>query len=197
MYVYIKNNLSSKYLEIERLLDEDAYNVGTTYEDYLKGNWVLLSNEQAKFHEEHPEASVKEVFEMQLVQPYVRTIEDAKRAKIAEIDMYDNSESVNSFNINNAISAWLTVQERLNYKQSVEAAKLIGLEQLAFYIGDTMLTVTPQQAEYMLASIQLYADACFIVTKQHKLAVESLDNIEDVDNYDYTVGYPEKLNFTV
>ena len=49
----------------------------------------------------------------------------------------------------------------------------------------------------MLAQIQLYADQCFIVTKQHKAAVEALDSIEAVDNYDVTAGYPTKLTFNV
>lgn len=49
----------------------------------------------------------------------------------------------------------------------------------------------------MLAAIQLYADACYMVTKGHLLAIDSLENIEEVDTYDYTVGYPEKLNFSI
>jgi hypothetical protein len=49
----------------------------------------------------------------------------------------------------------------------------------------------------MLAQIQLYADQCFLVTKQHEAAVNALDSIESVDNYDITLGYPTKLVFNV
>ena len=49
----------------------------------------------------------------------------------------------------------------------------------------------------MLAAIQLYADQCFIKTKQHEAAIKALATIEDINNYDYTVGYPTKLNFTL
>ena len=59
------------------------------------------------------------------------------------------------------------------------------------------ITLSVATAKLMLAQIQLYADQCFIVTKQHKAAVEALDSIEAVDNYDVTAGYPTKLIFNV
>lgn len=48
-----------------------------------------------------------------------------------------------------------------------------------------------------LAQIQLYADRCYIVTETHKSNVNALKTIEEVDNYDITSGYPEKLNFNI
>jgi hypothetical protein len=49
----------------------------------------------------------------------------------------------------------------------------------------------------MLAQIQLYADQCFIVTKQHITAVEALETIEEVDAYDVSADYPQRLIFTL
>ena len=49
----------------------------------------------------------------------------------------------------------------------------------------------------MLSSLELYALNCYNVTAKHKVAIEGLTNIEDIINYDYTVGYPDKLNFTI
>lgn len=198
-YIYIKRGFPGIYCKFDVWQDPEIYNVGETYQDYLDGKFVLLSDEQVKFHEDNPTASVKEVFNMELNQlpEYERTIEEAKREMKAKISQYDYSENVNSFTINGQMSAWFTVQERTNYKNSIDSAKLLGVEQLAFFIGDTALTISTELAEKMLAAIQLYADTCFIVTKQHKLAVDSLETIEEVDNYDYTVGYPKKLNFEV
>ena len=198
MYTYVKRNVPNYYVELEEKLTPDLYSdLGETYDDYLMGKWVLLSDEQVKFHEENPDASVKEVFNMAIDEPYVhvRTLEEAKNDMQLKIDMYDTSDAVNSFTINNMIPAWFTVQERLNYKQSVEAAKLMNVDKLSFYVGDVMLEVETVKAEQLLAALQLYADACFLVTKQHKIAVEKLEEIEEVDNYDYTVGYPSRLNF--
>ena len=198
MFVYIKRNVKSMYVVLDEQLDAEQYtNVGTTYQDFLDNLWVLLSDEQIKFHEENPNASVKEVFNMKLDEPIVfeRTLEDAKRDKIFEIDKYDNSSEVNSFTINNVLSAWFTPEERANYKNSVDSAKILGIKELSLFIGDKLVTVSVEEAEIMLASIQLYADACFMVTKNHKFKVEDLESIEEVDSYDFTVGYPQKLNF--
>lgn len=195
MFTYIKYNVPNTYVVLEKPLNPEDYdNLGFTWQDYLNNKWVLLSEEQVRFHEDNSNASVKEVWDMKVF-VYERTLADAKREKIAEIDLYDTSDNVNGLTVNNTITTWFTVQERLNYKQSVEAAKLLGVETLQFFVGDNMLNVTPANAEMMLAALQLYADQCFIVTKQHKLAVEKLETIEEVDNYDYKTGYPEKLNF--
>jgi hypothetical protein len=102
---------------------------------------------------------------------------------------------VDSFIVNDQITTWFTVQERLNYKQSIEAAKLLNIQALSFYIGDIKMDIAPDIAEQMLAMIQLYADQCFMVTKMHTLNVEKLSTIEEIDSYDYKSGYPERLNF--
>ena len=201
MVTYIKISIPEIYVTLENELDPRLYDdIGESFEDYLDGKWVKLSENQLSFKESNPDASVKEVFDMQMTIDYISEDERlilAKKDMIEKIEDFDNSPSVNSFIINDAISAWFTVQERLNYKQSVEAAKLLGLPSLDFYVGDVMLNISPSDAELMLAQIQLYADKCFIVTKQHKLTVQNLTSVNDVLSYDYTVGYPEKLNFNL
>jgi hypothetical protein len=133
---------------------------------------------------------------MQLTPAPVRTLEQAKKEMIWKIEGYDRSTNVNGFTINGEVEGWFTPDERSNYKSSIDAAKILGVEKLSFFIGDMLLEVTPNQAEYMLAQIQLYADQCYIVTKQHKIAVESFETIEEVDSFNYKGGYPEKINFT-
>lgn len=201
MFTYIKRNVKSIYVTLEEELSPENYdNLGSSYADFLDNKWVLLSDEQVEFHNEHPDASVREVLNMELVtipEPpeYVRTLEDAKREKLHEIDSYDNSEEVNSFTINNTISAWFSSEERSGYKNSIDSAKVLGVKELSLFVGDKLITVSVEEAEYMLASIQLYADSCFMVTKRHKIEIESLESIEEVDEYNYKVGYPERLNF--
>ena len=197
LYTYIKRDCKLKYVSLEDPLPPTMYELGETYEDYINNLWVLLSAEQVAFHEEHPEATVYEVWNMQITPPPVRTLEDAKREMIDTIDRYDNSDEVNAFTINGTIKSWLTPLERSNYKDSIDAAKVMGLETVSFFVGDILFTVTPAAGEQMLAQVQLYADACFIVTKQHKMAVEALETIEAVDNFNYREGYPEMINFDV
>ena len=101
------------------------------------------------------------------------------------------------FTINGVLTAWFTPAERSNYKSSIEAAKLLGQNTLAFFVEDTLLQVPTNDAEYMLAQIQLYADRCFLVTKNHKVNVMNLETIEEVEKYDYKINYPEKINFNL
>ena len=198
MFTYIKHDIKGFYVTFEEELNSELYdNLGSTWEDFIANKWVLLSNDQVEFRKANPSAKIHEVWTMQLDPVHVRNIEDAKNEMIGKIEQYDHSGDVNGFTINNSIEAWFTPSERSNYRSSIDAAKLLGLDSLSFYVGDVMLDITPTVAEGLLAQIQLYADQCFIVTKQHKSAVEALQTIEEVDNYDYTAGYPSKMNFDI
>ena len=194
-YYYIKKGLAQKVLEFNERFNPELYNnLGETLQDYIDGKWVELSDEQVAFYNENPYASVGEIWNMALNE---RTIGEAKRDKIAEIDSYDDSFNVNSFLVNGTVAGWLTPEERSNYRNSIDAAKLLGIENLSLYIGDLPITLSTQQAERMLAMVQLYADQCYMVTKGHKAAVKVLENIADIDGYDYTTGYPKRLEFDV
>lgn len=200
-YTYIKRNIKGYYVEFPTVLKPEEYNnLGTTYYDFLDNKWVLLSAEQVAFHEEHPEASIKEVLDMKLFpepEEHVRTIEEAKQEKLGLIEAYNSSENVDSFTINGKITTWFSPAERSNYKNSIDSAKLLGVKELSLFVSGTLMTVPTETAEKLLAAIQLYADACYIATQQHKSTVEAMTDIEKVDNYDYTVGYPERLNFNI
>lgn len=199
MYTYIKKTVPGYYFDLAEMLKEEDYsNLGTTYEDFMANKFVLLSETQVAFRDEHPNASIREMLKMEMDKPAERTLEDAKRDMLSKIYEYDYSENVNSFTINGAITAWFSVQERLNYQRSVDAA--LSEDQNAnmqFFVNDTLLEVPAAAAKSMLSQIQLYADKCFIVTKTHKLAVEKLTTIEEVDNYNFKTSYPEKLNFNL
>jgi len=91
----------------------------------------------------------------------------------------------------------LTPEQRANYKNSIDAAKLLNIEEVHPVFNGIQLTMSTSTAEIALAQIQIYADRCYIVTETHKANVNALDSIEAVDNYDITSGYPEKLNFNI
>lgn len=195
MYTYLKKSVNGNYVEFPTRLNSKNYNLGTTYRDYLDDKWILLSKDQLKFKSEHPGASIQQVIEMTVRE---RTLQDAKVQKLAEITSYDNSQEVNGFEIVGVPGKyWFTVQERLNYKQSVEAAQTLHKDQVSFYVGNMALTIDCEKALYLLAVLQDYADQCFIVTKQHQLAVETLETIPEIDSYSYTEGYPECPKFNL
>ena len=124
----------------------------------------------------------------------------AKRQKIAELEAYDDSDAVNSFEIvmdGKTMSAWIEPDKRSNYRGSLEDCELLGVTDIEVPIAGMLIPMTVADARVKLAQVQLYADRCTIVTEGHKYAINALSTIEDVEAYDFTVGYPEKLTFDV
>ena len=119
---------------------------------------------------------------------------NAKRAKVAEIEAYSNSEAVNEFTFR-GIKAWLTPDIRANYSTSLRAAEFVNKETLTFEVYGQVVSTSVHNARLLLAKIQLYADETYMVAQQHKAAVMALNDIEAVLKYDYKTGYPAKLNF--
>lgn len=202
MITYIRKSIKGYYIEFPDEIDTEywAGKIGTTYQDFLDGKWVKLSDKQAQFHNDNPNASLKEVFDMKLTPTPERTLEQAKLEKIAQIENYDSSNMVNSFDVtvgDQVITTWITPDQRSNYKNSLDSAELLGLEEVHPVFNGIQLTLPTSTAKMALAQIQIYADRCYIVTETHKTEVNALESIDDVDNYDYTTGYPEKLSFSL
>ena len=119
-------------------------------------------------------------------------IDMAKAAKIAEIAAYSDSDAVNSLTFN-GLKTWLTRTVRDGYDTSITAAKNLGETNVTFMVGDKEMQLPVEQARRVLDLVQRYADACYLVTERHKIAVRALQTVEEVESYDYTTGYPEKL----
>lgn len=201
MYTYIKRNTTNIYNIFEQELNPGNYsNIGTNYFDYLDYKWVLLSEEQVEFHNEHPEASVKEVLNMELnpvVEPkeHIRTLEEAKNEMKQKIDKYHLGD-IHKFTINGA-ETWFDFNQRTEYRQNIESSRRLGYDTTQFYVWDNIYSVNIDEFEKCLDKIQVYNNECDITAKNHELMVNSLETIEEVDNYDYMAGYPERLNFSL
>lgn len=200
-YLYIKKSQYGKFVEFNEPLKAEEYNnLGETWEDYLDNKWVMLSEEQIAFHEANADATVEEVFNMTHVPAPVRTLEQAKEEKIKQIEEFDNSNAVNKIIIKigeNTINTWFTPEKRADYKASIDAAELLGMETVSPVFNGQSIEIPTATAKTALAQIQIYANRCYNVTENHKAAVNALDTIEAVDSYDYTIGYPEKLTFNI
>ena len=60
--IYIKRNIIGDYVTMEQALDTNLHSdIGTTFDDYLNNMWVPLSEDQVKFKEENPSATLREV----------------------------------------------------------------------------------------------------------------------------------------
>ena len=119
----------------------------------------------------------------------------AKAQKLAEIEAYDTSDAVNSFLVDGN-KMWLDKATRVGLMNSTTIAKSSGLEKVTLWFGDTQLILTCNKAISLLSAIEMYAVQCFDTTAAHKKAVNELTTIEEVEKYDITAGYPEKLEIT-
>ena len=123
-------------------------------------------------------------------------LEKAKKAKIREIDKYDTSVEVNSFFLN-GLQVWLNKDTRVGLMNSLTIEKNAGKEDSTLWFNNICVVVKCDAAMQMLSALELYALECYNKTAEHKVAVEILTSLEAVENYDYTTGYPTKLNFTI
>lgn len=121
---------------------------------------------------------------------------EVKQQKLIEIEQYAQSSAVNEFDVN-GVKAWFPPDLRSNYSTSLRANEFLNNEQIMFAIGGKAMTTSRHNARYMLAQIQVYADATYMVTQKHKAIVSQLQSVEQIENYDNTKGYPQKLAFTL
>lgn len=118
----------------------------------------------------------------------------AKEEKLIQINIYDASNEVESFTINGS-SMWLGHELRQQIRTSADAYEANGYEQMTKMFNGVEFTFPIPAWRQMLNALEIYAAEALNNTERHKAAVRSMDSIQDVIDYDYTTGYPEKLAF--
>ena len=129
-----------------------------------------------------PEPTPEEIFE--------RT----KRNKIDEIIHYDSSDDVNIFYIQ-GLPVWLDKATRAGLKLRFEAELAMKEENTTLWYGNQSFTLQLNMAIQMLYAIEVYASKCYDNTQYHLANVDKLETLEEIMEYDYRTGYPEKLEF--
>lgn len=127
-------------------------------------------------------------------EPHIPTLEEVKRQKISEIESYDASVAVNEFFLGNQ-SMWLDKATRVGLMLRFQAEEAQGKTTTVLWYGLESVELPIVNAKAMLNALELYASDCYDNTASHKHSVMSLETIEEVEGYDYTTGYPEKLSF--
>lgn len=120
---------------------------------------------------------------------------DEKKMKINEINEYDQSSNVNLFYLAGQ-PMWLDAPTRQTLRISIESYIAMGIETVTKWFGGQQFTFPTTAWLQMLNALEVYAAEALNVTEAHKAAVMAMDNIEDVEEYDITIGYPEKLNLS-
>lgn len=142
-------------------------------------------------------AYLKHVFDVKMAVKMDLEMEEslaiAKEKLLSEIATYDTSSAVNSFTLDGE-TLWLDKATRVGLMNSTNIERAEGRETTTLWFGGKSYTLPCDTAIRMLSALELYALECYNVTAQHKADVQALQTKEEVEAYDYTVGYPAKLD---
>ena len=127
-----------------------------------------------------------------IIPPYTPTLGDIIASKVDEINEYDVSENVNSFTLNGE-SGWIDRNTRVALLHAVDVVEQNGGTEYTVWFNEKPMTLPTSVIKQFLNSLELYAISAFNVTNRHIMKVRQLQTIEEVENYDYTRGYPEKV----
>lgn len=175
------------------LLDE-RYRISKDLSEQMD-HYIPLSQKQLSYYKKHPNATIAEVFTMrELNHVEDVSIDSVRSKKIEEIRSYDQSNHVNSFSVNN-ISMWIDKGTRLGLLNSIAIEQEHGKQKTILWYNAIPIEVPCDMAIVLLKQLELYALECFNTTAKHISIVRSLSTIEEIENYDHTLNYPEKLNF--
>lgn len=209
-YTYITKENKLTYIGLNDLLDPSNNDIGESYLDFLAGKWVLLSEEQVLFKEEHPDATVKEVFNMKLVEKVDEDIavNELARAKSDKLEaIYQQDSQSNKFFIS-VISEGKEVANNefwmdKDLRNSLLNVTLPALQQN----GDTTTrlwsdTIPPKSIDVpidwalnCIPVVEIYAKKTYDMTQGNIAKVYEAQSIDEINNIDVESGYPPYITF--
>ncbi len=124
------------------------------------------------------------------------TFDEIKNTKISQITEYDQSDAVNQFTLGGK-RMWLDKDTRVGLVNSINIEQTAGKETTVLWYDATKYVIPIPLALWMLSSLELYALDSYNATQEHIASVKALATKEEVEAYDYTSGYPDKLVFNL
>ena len=122
------------------------------------------------------------------------TPEIAKEDKIKEVQLFDKSDEINQFYIGED-ALWFDKNERAGLMMRFRAEQESESINTVIWYNGKQYPMTVTDAIQILNSVEIYAAQCFDNTQRHIAAINQLNEVEEIESYDYYVGYPEKLRF--
>lgn len=143
----------------------------------------MLIEDGWKVHEPVPyEPTAEEIFNME------------KEHKIEDILRHDSSEEVNEFYIQE-MPVWLDKSTRAGLMLRFNSELALKKDNTTLWYEGHSFTLPLNTAMQMLYALEVYASECYDNTQLHLSNVEKLETSEEIKEYDYRIGYPEKLKF--
>lgn len=214
--IYIGHNNTPFFLEIEELNTTDNV-VVYTWEDFIDNEvaWLELSTEQVLFYHSNPDATPKEVYDMQLPPepvdpepapvPTPNTLEEARQAKLIEIREQD--EFSNKFFVSVLSGGVEIANQELwidkDLRNSLYSITLPALQSDGEITTKLWTISTPPQsidvpitwAMEKLPLLEIYAKRTYDRRASNEVAVYAATTVEEISLIDVKADYPLFLTF--
>jgi hypothetical protein len=125
---------------------------------------------------------------------YEEDLNDLKSELIKAVKLYDESDDIKVFYLNNN-PMWLDKVTRIGLYLRFESEVKNGLTETTLWHNDMSYNLTIDTAFQMLHALELYASKCHDNTCRHLKMISGLQTAEEVKNYNIKHGYPDKLYF--
>lgn len=214
-YTYITKKNKLTYIGLNDLLDPSSNDVGDSYLDFLAGKWVLLSEDQVLFKEEHPDATIREVLDMKISEKEPEPSQDdviesevfnrAKDRKLDEIRAHDSQS--NKFFISVISEGKEVTNSELwmdkDLRNSLLNVTLPALQQN----GDTTTrlwsdTIPPKSIDVpiewalnCIPIVEVYAKKTYDVMQGNIAKVYAAKTVDEINSIDVESGYPPYITF--
>lgn len=157
-------------------------------------NKIVVVKDGKQFINPQEEVILADGWEEYVTPTYEPTVEDLRVIKQDEILAFDSSDEVNAFFMQGR-RIWLDKATRAGLMLRFQAEQVMGNESTTLWYGGEQYEIPLLGAFQMLYALEVYASQCYDNTQMHLAAIQGLQEIEEVESYDYRVGYPEKLSF--
>jgi hypothetical protein len=157
----------------------EGYKVSTNEADQ-NTHYVLVSDERAE-EIRNPQVKKREP-----------ALEEVRYHKLVELDYHDKSDMVNSF-IFRGNTTWLDRDTRTSLRITAQNMREEGYYYMTYWVNGSPHEITCENMLNLLRSVELYAYECYRVTSVHRSNINACNTIEELEGYDYRIGYPDKV----
>ena len=176
-----------------QMLSGGIYRVMIKTTEEADGNGMIMVA-TAKYTHRPTEEEITEDYQWHTETLDKMKLDQAKLTKTREIKEYNSSSNVDGFYLN-GVKHWLTLDERKAAELSTKAHITLGHETTEQCLGGVFYTIPCESLIHMLAELEIYALECLNHAKRQEAEVMAMTDIEAVEKYDVTKGYPEMLRF--
>ena len=214
-YTYITKRNKLTYIGLDNLLDPSCNDIGESYLDFLAGKWVLLSEEQVLFKEEHPNATIREVLDMKTAekdpepsQAEVIEAEVFNRAKDRKLDEIRAQDSESNKFFISVISEGKEVANSEFWMDKDLRNSLLNVTLPALQKnGDTTTklwsnTIPPTSIEVpidwalnCIPVVEIYAKKTYDMMQGNIAKVYAAKTVDEIKSIDVESGYPPYITF--